>query len=115
MGQTFSVVSDEEEDHVRRVAAYVDERIRQQAGRASSSFGAAVVTALNIASEYQKLRAEHGRVQKTIDRLATRLGVQMDSQPEQGGKEIDASGRATSPALRESAERPIGEPGRANR
>ena len=77
MGQTFSVTSDDGEDHIRRVAGYVDGKMREVSagGRVASSYAAAVLAALNIASEYQKLREESDEVEKTIDRLAARLST----------------------------------------
>jgi cell division protein ZapA len=76
MGQVFSVSSDDGEDHLRRVASFVDHKMREIAdgGRITSSFTAAVLTALNIASEYQKLRDEQLEIQTTIERLTARLG-----------------------------------------
>jgi cell division protein ZapA len=77
LGQPFTVSSDDGADHIRRVAADVDRQMRELAatGRIASSFTVAVVTALNIASEYQKLRAEHARMQEVIDRLTARLSA----------------------------------------
>jgi cell division protein ZapA len=74
-GQTLAVASDEGEGHLHRVAAEVDERMRAAAAanRAASSLAVAVVTALNIASEYQKLKSEHAQLQEAIDRLTARL------------------------------------------
>jgi cell division protein ZapA len=76
MGQLFSVTSEDGEDHLRRVAGYVDGKMREvtAGGRVASSYAAAVLTALNIASEYQKLREQSLEVEKTIDRLTARLG-----------------------------------------
>lgn len=76
MGQVFSVSSEDGEEHLRRVAAFVDDKMRQitDAGRVASSYTAAVLTALNIASEYQKLRDEQVEIEATIERLAARLG-----------------------------------------
>jgi cell division protein ZapA len=76
MGQTFSVTSEDGEEHVRRVAGYVDRKMKEvtAGGRVASSYAAAVLAALNIASEYQKLREESLEVEATIDRLAARLG-----------------------------------------
>lgn len=76
MGQTFSVTSEDGEDHVRRVAGYVDGKMKEitAGGRVASSYAAAVLAALNIASEYQKLRERSQEVEATIDRLAARLG-----------------------------------------
>jgi len=75
MGQTFAVVSDDGEEHVRQVATLVDRKMREIAsgGRVVSSFTAAVLTALNIASECQKLRQDVADIEATIDRLAQRL------------------------------------------
>ena len=76
MGQVFSVASEDGEDHLRRVASFVDDKMREitRAGRVSSSYTAAVLTALNIASEYQKLRDEQVEIKATIERLTARLG-----------------------------------------
>ncbi len=75
MGQTFSVTSDDGEAHVREVAAYVDRTMREIAtrGKVVSSFTAAVLAALNIASEWHKLRQNVAEMDAAIDRLAARL------------------------------------------
>ena len=75
MGQVFSVTSDDGEDHIRRVAGFVDDKMREMSanGRVASSYAAAVLAALNIASEYQKLREEKQEIEARIDRLAARL------------------------------------------
>jgi cell division protein ZapA len=77
MGQTFSVTSEDGEEHVRRVAGYVDGKMREvtAGGRVASSYAAAVLAALNIASEYQKLREQSLEVEATIDRLAARFAT----------------------------------------
>lgn len=77
MGQVFSVTSDDGEEHIRRVAGYVDSKMREVSanGRVASSYAAAVLAALNIASEYQKLREESHEIEKTIDRLTARLST----------------------------------------
>ena len=76
MGQVFSVASADGEEHLRRVAAFVDDKMREVSGsgKVASSYAAAVLAALNIASEYQKLRDEQLQVQATIERLTARLG-----------------------------------------
>jgi cell division protein ZapA len=76
MGQVFTVSSDDGEEHLRRVASLVDGKMRElsEGRRIASSYTAAVLTALNIASEYQKLRDEQVEIEATIKRLANRLG-----------------------------------------
>jgi len=75
MGQMFSVTSDDGEEHIRRVAAYVDGKMREIAagGKVASSFTAAVLAALNIASECHKLRQNVAEIDAAIDRLTERL------------------------------------------
>ncbi len=75
MGQVFSVTSEDGEEHVRRVASYVDGKMREIAagGKVVSSFTTAVLAALNIASECQKLRQDAAAIDAAIERLKERL------------------------------------------
>jgi cell division protein ZapA len=88
MGQTFSVTSDDGEEHVREVAAHVDRTMRDIAsgGKVVSSFTAAVLAALNIASEWHKLRQDAAATHAAIDRLTARLAA-ADGEPAGGAKE----------------------------
>jgi len=76
-GQKFSVTSDDSEHHIRLIAAHVDEKIRQIGSRDSSipMYTRAVLAALNIASEWQKLRESQEEVERVVERLTDRLGV----------------------------------------
>lgn len=75
MGQVFAVTSEDGEEHIRRVASYVDGKMREIAagGKVVSSFTTAVLAALNIASECQKLRQDAAATDAAIDRLTERL------------------------------------------
>jgi cell division protein ZapA len=75
LGQVLSVTSEDGEEHIRRVAGYVDERMRETlaGGRVVSSFTAAIMTALNIASEYHKLQRDLAETEEALNRLADRL------------------------------------------
>jgi cell division protein ZapA len=75
MGQRFTVASDDNEEHVRQVAGYVDQQMRQLAdGRAhAATLHLALVTALNIASEYRKLRDQQEQLCQTINCMAQRI------------------------------------------
>jgi cell division protein ZapA (FtsZ GTPase activity inhibitor) len=75
LGQVFSVSSEDDEAHVQQVAVLVDERMRQTmaAGNVVSSFTAAVLTALNVASECHKLKSELRQMEEGLDRLTARL------------------------------------------
>lgn len=74
-GQKFSVTSDDDERHLRLVAAHVDEQMRQVAARDSSVslYTRAVLAALNIASEWQKLRESQEEVERVVGRLTELL------------------------------------------
>jgi len=77
LGQRLTVKSEDSEEHVRAVARYVDEQIRKVAELQPGSvpLHLALVTALNIASEYWKLQHQQEEVQRTISRMAQRMGV----------------------------------------
>jgi cell division protein ZapA len=80
MGQRLTVTSDEGDDHVRRVAEYVDQQMRQLAGglTAASMMQLALLTALNIASEYWKLQHDQEELHRTINRLSQRVLARLE-------------------------------------
>ena len=75
LGQQLTVTSDDGPEHVREAARYLDETMRTVAagGRAVATLDVALLAALNIASEYQKLQVEHKELTEMIDRLSRRL------------------------------------------
>lgn len=54
----FTLVSEESEEYMQRVAAMVDERIRAVQGSGISTLASAVLAAVNIADEYLKLQQQ---------------------------------------------------------
>jgi len=93
MGQRLTVASDDDEAHVREVAGYVDAKMRQLAdGRVTApSLHLAVITALNIASEYWKLRAQQEEQCEAIDRCVRRVAAALGPAGERLGKETTSS------------------------
>lgn len=78
MGQRLVVKSEDSEEHVRTVARYVEEQIRQLADTGfASTLDLALVAALNIASEYWKLQHQQEEAHQTIDRMAQRIGARL--------------------------------------
>ncbi len=75
MGQSFTVTSEEGEEHLHKVAEVVDTTMRQVAGGAGAvtTVNVAILAALNIASECQKLKEEREVIQHTLARLSTRV------------------------------------------
>ncbi len=80
MGQRLTVASDDGDDHVRQVAEYVDRQMRQLGGNltAASMIQLALLTALNIASEYWKLQHEQEELHRTINRLSQRVLARLE-------------------------------------
>jgi cell division protein ZapA len=82
MGQTFTVASEEREEHLRRVAQLVDRKMSEiaRAGGQNgiSTLDVAILTALNIASEFQKLKDESETMLKAIEGLSTRVQLWLD-------------------------------------
>ncbi len=74
-GQRFAVASEDGPEHVCRVAELVDRKMRDlSAGsRQVTTLNLALLAALNIASDYEKLREQHGALQQAIDRLSARV------------------------------------------
>jgi len=75
MGQRLRVTSDDGEAHVRRVVDYLNGRMRElaAAGAGGTSGDVAILAALNIASEYWKLREQQEEMFRAIDRLSERI------------------------------------------
>ncbi len=81
MGYRLTVASEDSADHVLETAAYVDRRMQQLAdGRLGApSLNLALVTALNIASEWRKLQHQQEELCQTVDRTARRVSAKLDA------------------------------------
>ena len=60
MGQKFMIKSDSNDDYIRRVAGFVDQKIAEvmQSTKSVASLNVAILAAMNIADEYFKFRNE---------------------------------------------------------
>ncbi len=75
MGQRVTLRSDDDEEHIRKVAEYVDGKM-QEVSRSTSprgKYSVAVLVALNIADEYHRLKDSHESVANRVDRLIENL------------------------------------------
>ena len=75
----MTVASDDGEGHVRDVARYVEDRMQQLAvGRTAPPVPhLALLAALNIASEYQKLQREQEELVRAINRMVQRVSARL--------------------------------------
>ena len=80
MGQRLTVTSDDDVEHVREVAGFIERQMRELAGRrlAASTLDLALATALNIASEYWKLRHQQEELERMISRMTQRVLTRLD-------------------------------------
>ncbi len=75
MGERLTLRTDAEESHVRNVAGYVDKKMQevQKTTRPSAKSSIAMLAALNIADEYQRLKDHYDAVAQRLDRLLQKV------------------------------------------
>jgi cell division protein ZapA len=78
--QTYSIRADKDPEYIARVAAFVDERMREIAhGTATvDTLRVAVLAALNIADEHFQLRQKFNETDKAIGQKALALVGALD-------------------------------------
>ncbi len=82
LGKRFRFKSGYDEEYLQSLAACVNERaceVRDQGG-VLSTVDAALLAALNIADDYQRLKVEHSRVLTRIGKKSQKLLSWIDSQ-----------------------------------
>jgi len=80
MGQKFTLKSDDEEQYVLKVAAYVDGKMQEvsNATRPMGKYNIAMLVALNIADEYHRLKDAYEAVTGRVNRLSERLSTTLN-------------------------------------
>jgi cell division protein ZapA len=75
MGERFTIRSDAEESYVRKVAGYVDGKMQEvlKTTRPTAKANVAMLAALNIADEYQRLKENYDGVLQRVNSLSKRL------------------------------------------
>ena len=82
LGQKITLRSDDDEEHIRRVAEYVDEKMQEVSKSTSprGKYSVAMLVALNIADEYHRLKDDHDAVASRVDRLLDRLSTALSDE-----------------------------------
>jgi cell division protein ZapA len=83
-GQTYSIKGVADRAHIRELAAFVDGRMKdvQKGTGTADTYRMAILTALNIADELFRLRAQHESLQRTAERSVDRiLDLTAEQQP----------------------------------
>ena len=80
MGQNLTVASESGADWVKSVAETVDDRIKQlrASTQTASSVNLAILAALNLADELEKLKKEHQELIDGIRAMKKRLNAAID-------------------------------------
>ncbi len=75
LGQKITLRSDDEEEYIRRVAQYVDGKMREvgESMASMNKYSVAIFVALNIADEYHRLKEDCEAASTRMDRLLERL------------------------------------------
>lgn len=81
-GAEYSVASQEEPEHIKRVAEYVDQKMRRvdQNVRVDSSLKVAILACVNIAYELFKERDEKTQLQSLLEEKVKSLNAMIDKQ-----------------------------------
>jgi len=79
-GQTYTVKTDAEEDHIQEVAQYVNEKVNEvlKKTRSVSSLNVAILTALNIADDLLKEREMRKALLQEIEAKSKDLAEKID-------------------------------------
>ncbi len=80
LGKTYTVHGDKDHDYVRKVAEYVDRKMREIAqvtGTVSTS-RIAILAALNIADEYFALQAENDEARARLRELTRKVREELE-------------------------------------
>lgn len=75
LGQKYTVKGDAHEDYIRKLASFVDERLKEvyNAAPGISPLKASILASLNIADELHKLREAQESITKNIEERANAL------------------------------------------
>jgi cell division protein ZapA len=88
-GQTYTVKSDAEEDHIQAIAQYVNEKVDEvlKKTRSVSTLNVAILTALNIADDLLKERGKRMALLREVEAKSKDLVEKIEIK--MGGKESE--------------------------
>lgn len=79
LGQKVTISSDAEEGYMLKVAGYVDEKMQElmRSPKPVAKANIAMLTALNIADEYHRLKDAHETILNRLNQLSKRLSAKL--------------------------------------
>jgi cell division protein ZapA len=80
LGQNYTVRGDADAEYIKRLAAYVDEKLKEihAANPSITPLKASILASLNIADELHKIRDAHDTAAKNIEEKANALSGLFD-------------------------------------
>jgi len=96
-GRTYTVRSDDAEEDLQAIARAVDAKMAEIAGRSGrfDEYTVALLTALNIASEYDRFRRQVDADLESIDRELASTAVLLEAAlPGRADEEVEAEAEA---------------------
>ncbi len=71
LGREYTVKSDEGEERVRKIAEYVNEKIKKisESAKTLSTLNVAILAALDIANEYFEALEGHGDLSRRVEKI----------------------------------------------
>ena len=81
LGREYNVRSDEGEERVRKIAEYVDQKIKEitEGAKTLSTINVAVLAALNIADDYFRALENQNHFTRTVKNKSGQLIAMIDS------------------------------------
>ena len=75
LGQQYTIKGDASEEHIKRLAAYVDDKLKEiyAANPNITPLKASIIASLNIADELHKIRDEHETAARNIEEKTNAL------------------------------------------
>ena len=76
LGREYTVKSDEGEERVRKIAEYVNEKIKKisESAKTLSTLNVAILAALDIANEYFETLEGHGDLSRRVEKIEMKSG-----------------------------------------
>lgn len=76
LGREYTVKSDEGEERVRKIAEYVNEKIKKisESTKTLSTLNVAILAALDIANEYFEALEGHGDLSRRVEKIEMKSG-----------------------------------------
>lgn len=108
--QTFTVTSEDDEQYVRQIASYVDERMRQigETTRTALPLRVAIMAALSVADDYHKACKREAEIRQEVERSSALL-LERIEQSEKSEESATSAGPASAFTADRSAVTPEGE------